>query len=139
MYQKHIELKNNFPPSTDGKYKKEQAKEFSYKLIVQWLDNDYPNFISQFKRDVSKLKTNIFLTINIYAFVIFYKYYLENRNPLERSEFGDLFHLLYIPYCKMAIMEKDICDKLNQIKRNDDSAKINYPLCAEINFFKNFN
>lgn len=137
LYQKHLEVKNNFPPSTSGKYLKSQANEFSYLIAIQWLAKSYPQFLSQFKNDVSKLNTNVFLTIKMYALVIFYKYYLGNRNPVKKSDFGDLFHLSYIPYCKKAIMEKDICDTLNQIKRNEQF--LNKIKIFDIRFFKNFN
>ncbi len=136
LYQKHLDLKNNFPPSKNGKYLKEQANDFSELIVIQWLAKSYPKFISAFKNDITKLNLDVFLTIKIYALVVFYKYYLGNRNPDKKSDFGDLFHLLYIPYCKMAIMEKDICDTLNQIKRNETLLK--GIEIYDIRFFNNF-
>lgn len=47
----------------------------------------------------------------------FYKYYLAGQEP-KASDFGDMFHLYDIPYCKLAIMERNMCDILNQIKKN---------------------
>lgn len=68
----------------------------------------------------------------MYAYLIFYKYYLGNRYPNKDSDFGDLFHLLYIPYCKFAIMEKDICNLLNQIKKHQ--TLLNDTIIKDINF-----
>lgn len=46
--------------------------------------------------------------------------------PLSRTEageprpdFGDLSHLFAIPYCTVAIMERDLANVLQQIQRHD--------------------
>ena len=137
LREKHLDLKNNFPPSKNGKYTQGQAKDFSDQIVFQFLYNSHPSFLKHLKNKGQILNTNIFLTIKIYAFTIYYKYYLGNRNPDKKSDFGDLFHLPYIPYCKMAIMEKDICDILNKIKRNESILK-NIEI-YDIKFFNSFN
>ena len=65
---------------------------------------------------MSILKDEVFRSIQLFAYFVYYQYYLDNRVPKEISDFGDLFHLFYIPYCKMVIIERDMCNILNKIK-----------------------
>jgi hypothetical protein len=65
--------------------------------------------------------------------VIFYKYYLGQREPKKLSDFGDLAHLFVLPYCELAVMERDLCNVLNQIKRNQDTLKTT--IVRDVNFF----
>ena len=36
----------------------------------------------------------------------------------KASDFGDMFDLYDIPYCKLAIMERNMCGILKQIQKN---------------------
>lgn len=67
-------LKSNFPLAKSRKYTKEQADEFVWLLIVQELAAGHPEFLKGFKDDVSNLKANVFLSLRIMGYVIFYKY-----------------------------------------------------------------
>lgn len=111
-------LKENFPPSTNGNYTVSQASEFIFDLTVQWLLPVHRDFLLQFKDDAQSFRAEAFLSVQLYALVVFYKYYLGRREPKKSSDFGDLFHLMLIPYCEIAIMERDLCETLKQIKRN---------------------
>ena len=62
------------------------------------------------------LRANAFLSIQLYAYYVYYKYYLDNKIPREVSEFSGLFHLFYFPYCKLIVVERDMCNVLNEIK-----------------------
>lgn len=123
MLNRHKELKNNFPPKRNGKYSATQANEFETAMVIQWLSNLYPKFLVNYKTDVSGLNIKVFKSIRLYSLVLFYKYYLGKREPNELSDFGDLFHLSYIPYCKLAVIERDLCNVLNQIKKRNDILK----------------
>ena len=59
-----------------------------------------------------------FKGIQLFAFYVFYKYYNGQRDPKKISDFGDLFHLFYIPYCKMAILDRDQCSFLRSIQKD---------------------
>jgi hypothetical protein len=113
-------LKNNFPPSKSGKYVRKQSDKFADYQVMQWLVEDHRGFIEAMQADISSFHPEVFLSIRLFAHVLFYKYYLGNREPKKLSDFGDLFHLFYIPYCELAVMERDLCNVLNQIKRNHD-------------------
>jgi hypothetical protein len=110
-------LKSNFPAAKSGKYTKQQADEFVWLLTIQELAVDHLEFLNAFKDDVSKLKTDVLLSQRIMGYVVFYKYYMAGLKP-KASDFGDMFHLYDLPYCKLAIVERNMCEILNQIKKN---------------------
>jgi hypothetical protein len=118
MAKRHARLKRNFPPKPSGSYTRRQADEFAEAQVLQWLAQTHRKFLEQFQDDVERLHPEVFLSIRLFGYVIFYKYYLGRREPKKLSDFGDLFHLFAIPYCELAVMERDLCDTLNQIKRN---------------------
>jgi hypothetical protein len=51
--------------------------------------------------------------------VLFYKYYLGGRDPKKPSDFGDLFGLYALPYCALAVVERDLANVLTQIQKHD--------------------
>lgn len=120
MGARHTELKNNFPPSKSGKYVRNQSDEFADIEVMQLLVTQNRQFLKEIRKDIVAFRPEVFHSIRLYAHVIFYKYYLGNRNPTKLSDFGDLGHLFYVPYCELAVMERDLCNILNQIKRNHD-------------------
>lgn len=115
--QRLIDLQPNFPPDKSGKYTRVQAPFFAWTMTIQELRADYLNFLDQFKEDVSQFNAETFLSVQIKAYAIFYKYYLTGRQPLA-SDFGDMFHLHAMPYCKLVVVERNMCEILNQVKRN---------------------
>jgi hypothetical protein len=136
MNQRHQQLKGNFSPSKSGKYEKEQASSFADVLVIQMLANINRQFLVDMNKDISLLHLEVFKSIRTYAFVLFYKYYLGNREPSKLSDFGDLGHLFYLPYCKLIVMERDLCTILNQIKQNQDV--LENSIIKNIEFLKNW-
>jgi hypothetical protein len=112
------QLKSNFPPSNSGKYTQKQSDKFADIQVMQWLVVDHLRFLKAMQANINDFHPEVFLSIRLYAHVLFYKYYLGNREPRKLSDFGDLGHLFYIPYCELAVMERDLCNVLDQIKRN---------------------
>ncbi len=120
MKEQHRKLKLNFPPLRSGKYDRSQADEFAMAQVFQWLSYDHRQFLLEIQKDISRLNEKAFQSIRLYAYVVFYKYYLGQREPNKLSDFGDLFHLFPIPYCEIAVMERDLANVLNQIKDNQE-------------------
>ena len=118
MGDRHAQLKSNFPPSKSGKYVKSQAEDFAEAQVIQWLAYDHMEFLQEMQGNLNMFHPDVFLSIRLFAHVIFYKYYLGRRDPNKLSDFGDLFHLFSIPYCDIAVMERDLANVLNQIRRN---------------------
>ena len=133
----HKKLKKNFPPSSSGKYIRQQADEFADSIAIQWLSSTHRNFLRKFKDDASNLNIKVFQSIRIFGLVNFYKYYLGNRNINKLSDFGDFAHLYSIPYCDLVIIERDLCNILNQIKKNHDI--LQNTTIKNIDFLKNLN
>jgi hypothetical protein len=109
-------LRSNFPTSKSGKYISDQADFFAWNLTVQELGVTHLQFLQAFKDNASALNTDVFLSLKIMGYVISYKYYLAGQKAAA-SDFGDMFHLYDLPYCKLAIMERNMCGYLNQIKK----------------------
>ncbi len=120
MLAEHNRLKTNFPPSKSGKYTREQADKFAQEMVRQWLAIDHLSFLAGFQDPSKDFLSEVFISVRLYAYVIFYKYYLGQREPRKLSDFADLGHLFFIPYCNLVVIEKDLCNVLNQIKRNHD-------------------
>ena len=120
MSARHAQLKQNFPPSKSGKYVRGQSDQFADIQVMQWLVYDHRDFLEKMQADISQFHPEVFLSIRLYAYVLFYKYYLGKRELKKLSDFGDLGHLFYIPYCELAVMERDLCNILKQIKQNHD-------------------
>jgi len=116
----HSGYKENFPPSSSGKYIRQQADEFADFIILQWLSGTHRQFLGKFKNNATDLNTKVFQSIRIFGLVNYYKYYLGNRSIKKLSDFGDFAHLCFLPYCDLVIIEKDLCNILNQIKKNHD-------------------
>jgi len=134
--KRHTKLKGNFPPTKTGKYAREQADEFASMQVMQWLGDTHRDFIKGFQRNIESFHPEIFLSVRLFAHVIFYKYYLGQREPNKISDFGDLAHLFVIPYCELAVMERDLCNVLNQIKRNQDT--LTSTVIRDIDFFEDW-
>jgi hypothetical protein len=132
---RHAELKPNFPLSKTGDYSREQADEFAWIMVMQWLADYHREFLTSFQ-DIKDFHPEVFLSVRLYAHVIFYKYYLGRREPNKISDFGDLGHTFFLPYCELAVMERDQCNVLNQIKRNQDT--LASTAVHDIDFFRDW-
>lgn len=133
---RHHELKSNFPPSAGGEYTREQASAFAWTQTIQWLAKNHRTFLEQFQSNVAGFNDKTFKSVRLFGLVIFYKYYLGRRDPRRMSDFGDLAHLFAIPYCAVAIMERDLANVLQQIRRHD--SVLGSTRISDIGFFKNW-
>ncbi len=124
LNSRHQVLKGNFKPKRGNKFTVNDAKIFTSLNVRQQIGSYKHNFLLPYKNDFSRFNISPFKSIKLYAEFIFYKYYLGNREPKELSDFGDLAHLHAIPYCEYAIIEKDNCEILNQIKHNENTLNL---------------
>lgn len=111
-------LKANFPPGRNGKYDKSQAWLFAWTLTIQELQADHLDFLEFFKTNVESFNAETFLSSQIAAYVVFYKYYLTGQSPKRSSDFGDMFQLRAMPYCDLVVVERNMCEILSQIQKN---------------------
>lgn len=122
MHNRIVELMPNFPPKDDIKYHEDQADDFVWAYVLQLLAETHPAFLNQFRDDATAFAFEPFRFLSLRGYVIFYKYYLHRKKSVP-SDFGDLFHLDTIPYCDVAIVERDLCNVLNHIKKNHSILK----------------
>jgi hypothetical protein len=134
--KQHLEsVKSNFPPSTQSKYNKGQAEMFAWLITVQWLRRNHPDFMKKLIDNKHLLKAEVFPSIQLFAYYVYHRYYLDNRQLREISDFGALFHLFYFPYCKLIILERDMCSIINKIKSH--SKMLDGVEVTNIDFFNN--
>jgi hypothetical protein len=132
--KQHLEsVKSNFPPSTQGKYNKGQTEMFAWLFSVQWLRKSHPDFMKKLIEHKRLLKAEVFPSIQLLAYYVYYKYYLGSKQ-IGVSDFGDLFHLFYFPYCKLIILESDMYIILNEYRSR--SKMLDPVEIANMNFFK---
>lgn len=117
LTQKLNQLKPNFPPSESGKYPLARAELYADIITLQWLAMEHPSFVKQFSEKVSNLNTDVFQSVKIFAYYTYYKYYNQNK-AVSKTDFADLFHLYCMPYCHTVVVERDMCNILNQVKQN---------------------
>lgn len=115
MPQRFDALKANFPPSESGRYTWEQADDFAWTITVQWLSDTHVPFLGRFADNAADLNADVFLSVQLFGYALFYKYYLHGKQP-QVTDFADMQHLACIPYCQLAILERDMCNVLNHIK-----------------------
>jgi hypothetical protein len=113
-----IECKHNFPPNKDGKYKPKQASKYARLITRQWLNNSNMGIKKLYKKYGNRI--DYFRAIEIYAYFVFYKYYIAGHEAKKESDFGDLFHLFYLPFIQFAILDRGMVEILKQIQRNND-------------------
>ncbi|MEX1143241.1 MAG: hypothetical protein WEC16_00230 [Anaerolineales bacterium] len=129
-------LKSNFPPSKSGKYVQEQVDEFANGIVIQVLRDTQYEFLNKYRNNAKDLHLDVFLSVRLFAQVVYYKYYLGERDPDRPSDFGDLAHLALIPYCELAVMERDLSNVLCQIKNHGSS--LSSTVIRNIDFFEDW-
>jgi hypothetical protein len=111
------EVRDNFGRSGDGKFSLDRAGEFADLLAFQMLASRDLEFVKTHAGDGTRvLDTSPFLTLRLFALVVYFKYYNQNREP-KPSDLGDLGHLAPLPYVDTAVLEKDQADLLARIRR----------------------
>jgi len=114
------QLKENFIPLHGDEYTVEDASYFAWGAMVDYLERHFPNFLKSNrrfirKRGVDSLDSLLFLRIRF--LFLFFKYYLHGQSP-RISDFLDLAHVSYAPYCSVFVTERNVCNVLNRIKSN---------------------
>jgi hypothetical protein len=139
--KRHLEsVKSNFPPSTQGRYNKWQAEIFAWMVTVQWLKGSHPDFMKKLNDSKRLLKAEVFPSIQLFAYYVYYKCYLDSSQPRALPDFGDLLNMFYFPYCKLIVLEHEMCSILNRIKSHfkmlDDVEVKNVDFFSDNQIFK---
>ncbi|SRR6266496_6105354 len=130
------DLKTNFSPNANGKYAVDQASFFAKLLTLQQLSGVHSDFLQRFVGRAEQIDFDVFRSAQIFGFFAFHKYYLAGHQPKPPNDFGDEFHLHALPYCKLALMERGMCEILQQVKKN--SAVLSGTVIKNIDFLKDW-
>jgi hypothetical protein len=113
-----LERMSNFPSDKNGKYKPNQARKYARSITTQWLKTSDPALNKLYKKYGNLV--DHFRAIEIFAYFSFYKYYIAGHAGKNVSDFGDLFHLFYLPFVSIAILERGMVEILKQIQKNHE-------------------
>lgn len=105
-------------PSTGSRYTSQDAEEYASFGVLYVLARDHRKFLENLGTAPDVFPDTTFQSLRLHFLGIFYKYYLWRQTPQKRSDFVDLWHLYHIPYCKMVIVERELCKVLKHIKHD---------------------
>lgn len=110
-----ISLKKNYPPEKKA-YTKNEIESFC--LItgmsqVGLRDRNFANIIVNQKKTIN---LDLFPSIKATSYVVFYKFYPDNRNP-EPSDVFDILISSLLPYVDFFITEKNLNHIIHQIQK----------------------
>lgn len=114
------QLKENFPPLHGDEYVVDDASCFAWGTAMDYLGQHFPDFLKSnwgFIRKRGFDSLDSLLSLRIRSLFLFFKYYLHGQSP-GKSDFLDLAHVLYAPYCSVFVTERNACNVLNRIKSN---------------------
>jgi len=106
-------------------YTEADGPYYAFQLIwLQILCQDYPRCATKIKEEMgTNWKPLPFLApqfrgLWLFALAQFYRYHLHHRKPTG-NDYGDLIQAVSIPYCHIAVVERDLSEDLSHIKGND--------------------
>jgi len=112
-------LKSNFPPSATGAYVVEQAATFANLHVRQALKLKLPFFLHEDPADLDGIGLGVFRSLRLIPLVLFYKHYLQQKESRKQSDLGDLTYMYFLPYCSVAVIEKNLREACRQIGQRD--------------------
>jgi hypothetical protein len=78
-------------------------------------------FLEQFKNNVDSFNADVFLSSQIIAYVIFYKYYLTGQELTRASDFGGIFHLHAMPIANLWWLNEMYAKSSTRSRKDIDS------------------
>ena len=100
-----IELKNNYPPKCD-KYTMEEIENFVEIVSLEQIAFRYSDFARSVIKSGSIINIENFPSIVTTAYVIFYKFYPDDRKP-KNSDIFDIIISSILPYVDFFITERN--------------------------------
>jgi hypothetical protein len=117
------ETYENFSPvACYDRYSEADAPYYAFQQIfLQFLCPDWPKCAQAVSRELDGVAERITTTMSrfkglwLFGLVQFYRYYLHGREP-EGNDYGDLIQAFPVAYCRLAVVENNLCSELNHIK-----------------------
>lgn len=112
-----IELKKNFTPANGKTYSLKEVENFIFIVSSQQIrirdENFARNEIQIMKRDID---IHQFPSIFSTSFVVFYKFYPDNRDPILSDVFDIIISSL-LPYVDIVITEGHLCEIIRKVQK----------------------
>ena len=109
-----LNLKQNFPPNSNGKYSNSNIIEFIERVIIQQLVSFNPKWA---KRNI-EIKTfdfSKFQSLHSQLLITFWKFYLLIDRRPKKSDVFDISIVSALPYVDIFITEKNLKNDIDQI------------------------
>ncbi len=111
------ELVKNFPPDK-GKYTKRKIREFVQLAGFQQIALRQQEFAKSIVASGRAVEIDSFPSIKITTLVVFFKFYVDSRQPLVSDAF-DIIIFSAVPYVDMIITENHFVAMMKKIKSQD--------------------
>ncbi len=111
------QYKEYFPPGNGEYYTPDDVELFALRNITEYLGRHFNAFLRSFSKDFSIFKAELLPSLYIRSLFLFYKYYIHDQSPID-SDFMDMAHVTYAPYCDVYVTEKNASNVLRRIKKS---------------------
>jgi hypothetical protein len=114
----------NFPPVVcSDRYTEGDAEFYAFaQIYLQTLCKDWPECARAVSKELDPASGKVPATAMarfrgrwLFSLVQFYRYYLHRREP-DGNDYGDFIQVLPIAYCRLAVVENELCNELNHIR-----------------------
>jgi hypothetical protein len=109
-----VKLVENYPPEK-GTYTVKEIRLFLFLQIISQLYTLSPNFLNSLKSKGEGVEINSFPAAKMITYTMFYKFYVDARQPMESDTFDFLISAL-TPYVDAIITESHQAEVIKKIK-----------------------
>ncbi len=114
-----IKLKSNYPPK-NKKYSLKEIEDFEYLATIQQIMMRDISFTKEIANKFgNEIDTNRFPSVRTTSYVVFYKFYPDNRKPLV-SDVIDIIISSLLPYVDYFITESNLYEIIRKIQKNNN-------------------
>jgi len=110
-------LVTNYPPE-NGKYSKKRIRDFIQVAGFQQIGMRQLEFANSIVNSGNVVEIDRFPSVKITTFVVFYKFYVDERKPIVSDAF-DILIFAALPYIDAIITEGHFVDTIKKIKLQD--------------------
>ena len=109
-----ISLKKNYPANS-GKYTLNEIENFNFMVSTSQIITGNKEFAKKILNDKKEIILERFPSIVATSYVVFYKFYPDNRKPILSDVFDIIISSLF-PYVDIVLTEGNLCNIINTIK-----------------------
>ena len=112
-----LSLRKNYPAKGNG-YTKEQIEEFVFLVTMdQIFFRDAKFAEDHINKQRNSIDIKKFPSVISSSYVVFYKFYPDNRTPILSDVFDIMISSLF-PYVEIVITEKHLCEIIRKVKNS---------------------